>query len=108
MIARSRTQVRREKRKHTVACYRAGALQRIQHVQEVENFRELSASDKGTTLLASVVVNKSDCQALKVPVHHAPVANFLTRANGMPSSAEQLLCNIVFCTGWLMQLSMNM
>ena len=83
----TKTQVRRLQRKHTLQCYKAGALQRAAHTLECQLFDEMVSSEEASSLIHSVSIHRADCQQLNAEVHYANTSNCLAAENGHKSKA---------------------
>jgi hypothetical protein len=83
--ALSRTQFRRQQRKHTIQCLRTGAKQRIQHAVGLDMQDLLTKSGQMHQLLCSLAAHKSDAQSLGANIHFAGQANVLAFSQQLKS-----------------------
>ena len=71
----TKTQCRRAQRAHTLACLRAGVMQRAAHRKENDIELEMYASGEADLLIRSVAVHRSDCHATQTQHHYAATSN---------------------------------
>jgi hypothetical protein len=83
--ALSRSQLRRAQRKHTAACYKAGALFRASHRKEVDIHNAIISSGEVNVLVESLAAHRCDADTLGYEVHYAATANCLAKSAGNKS-----------------------
>ena len=71
----TRTQLRRQQRKHSRQCLYVGALQRASHRLEGIKLEELVESNELAIIARSIATHRADCVAVQHPVHFAAVSN---------------------------------
>ena len=83
--ALSGSQLRRAQRKHTAACYKAGALFRACHRKEVDIHNAIISSGEVNVLVESFAAHRCDADTLGYEVHYAATANCLAKSAGNKS-----------------------
>ena len=74
-----RTELRRQQRKHSLKCWKIGALQKVAHERELGALSSLIHSPEMEVLAQSIAVHRADCQAVGVPFHYSAISNVNSR-----------------------------
>ena len=82
-----RTLRRRQQRQHTLACLKAGAMQRAHHKQETLLHNQLVSSDETLALITSLAIHRADNSSFQWEFHYAGTANVAARAASHKSNS---------------------
>ena len=81
----TRTAVRRAQRRHALRCFQRGALQRVQHMEEILQLAREHAGDSAQSILQSIAIHRADVAGLGLPYHFANAADVAARSAGIKS-----------------------
>ena len=84
----SKSQIRRMKRKHTLACLWTGLKQQRTALMAATLYDELTVDTDANVLLQSIAVHRADNAALNAQVHYAATANLHSWNSGCKSKAN--------------------
>ena len=83
----TRTQLRRAEKKHTIECWKKGALQRDAHLLEASILETMATSIEARTILHSVAVHLADSSRLPYSCHLSSLSNLAAKQLHVKSTA---------------------